>query len=432
MGLMNSIDERRRSQTSVKPPKFGKSDRSRGNSMPPAPAIFQNDKSDKTKAELNNLYKEGVSLDDFHVLNSKIGEGGFATVMKVRHIKSKEIYACKVLKKRLLLNERQVVNIFIERGILIRLQHPFVVSLQFAFQTKEKLFFVMDFCSGGDFFHYLQLKHRFSERVTRFYAAEICLALEALHKCDIIHRDLKPENILIDKFGHLKITDFGLSKWGGNRKKQELRAQTFLGSAPYLAPEILDLDTKEYTKAVDWWAFGVLLMEMLTGLPAFYEHNTENNYKRILHESVAFKRFISRQARSLMLDLLEKDPSERTKEASEVKEHEFFDRTDWEAILNLTAEIPPGVGRLPVLEDEEETSGSSDVKPISHYYQSRIDEEDNKDASTKIEGDPFIGFSYLGAPNQLNAPEEDFGRNMVVQSSKVIPDCYPLGKRFKE
>jgi len=237
MGLLYSLNARRRSFTRSK------------KATPDPPGKSKT--SDQTTAKLNDLYKEGVSLDDFEILNFKIGEGGFAKVMKVRHTKTKHIYACKVLSKRLLLDERQVVNIFIERGILIRLRHPFVVSLQYAFQTNDKLFFVMDYCAGGDFFHYLQQNHSFSEPVTRFYAAEICLALEALHNCDIIHRDLKPENILVTEEGHLKITDFGLSKWGGNRRHQELRAQTFLGSAPYLAPEILDLNSKEYTKAVD-------------------------------------------------------------------------------------------------------------------------------------------------------------------------------------
>jgi len=419
MGLNNS-DERRRS--------------SRRSSVESSVANDKNKKSDRITKKLNALYKEGVSLNDFHVLNFKIGEGGFAKVMKVRHVKTREIFACKVLSKRQLLNERQVVNIFIERGILIRLRHPFIVSLQYAFQTKEKLFFVMDYCAGGDFFHYLQQKQKFSERITRFYAAEICLALEALHNCDIIHRDLKPENILITKEGHLKITDFGLSKWGGNRRPQELRAQTFLGSAPYLAPEILDLQTKEYTKAVDWWAFGVLIMEMLTGLPAFYEHNTDSNYKRILHESVAFKSYLSRLARSIILDLLEKDPATRLKEASEVKKHDFFERTDWVAIENMTAGIPKGVGCLSQDADEYE-SGSSDER-ISDYYQSRVKspQDEEKDASTKIKGDPFLGFSYLGKPNHaamLNAPEETF-RGIAVQSKKSVPDFRPIRDNIKK
>jgi len=387
------------------------------------PAVIDKGNSKRTRASLTKLYKEGVTLNDFHVLDFKIGEGGFARVMKVRHVKSKEIYACKVLSKRQLRNERQVVNIFIERGILIRLRHPFIVSLQYAFQTKEKLFLVVDYCAGGDFFHWLQLKHRFSERVTRFYASEICLGLEVLHNSDIIHRDLKPENILITKAGHLKLTDFGLSKWGGKRREEELRAQTFVGSAPYLAPEILDQEIKQYTKAVDWWAFGVLIMEMLTGLPAFYEQNSDSNYKRIMHESVPFKTYISREARSIMLDLLEKNPSTRLKEASGVKKHEFFYRTDWKAIEEMTVPIPKEWQEVSIVDDD--ASGS---ERISDYYQSRMkpSENEQKDASTKIQGDPFMGFTYHGKSKEsqlLNEPEADFG-NITVQSRQEEADLH--------
>jgi len=370
-------------------------------------------KSKDTTKRLNKLYDEGVTLDDFQVLDAKIGEGGFAKVMKVRHTKSKELYACKVLHKKKLLDDKQVVNIFIERGILIRLRHPFVVSLQYAFQSDEMLFFVMDYCSGGDFFHYLQKNRRFTERVTRFYAAEICLSLEALHKYDIIHRDLKPENILLTRDGHLKLTDFGLSKWGGNRGKETLRAQTFLGSAPYLAPEILE--SKTYTKAVDWWAFGVLITEMLMGLPAFWDQNTEINYQRIQYESVSFKKYISRQARSIILDLLEKKPKFRLQESAEVKKHEFFERTDWDGILNLSVKIPACMDQS---EDEEEESNSSEVLYIKHYYETNKKEElsDNKDASSKIEGNPFDGFSYLGGPSVLGLSPDK-----IMFPSKGLP-----------
>jgi len=356
-------------------------------------------KPNQTTNRLNELYQEGVTLDDFQVLDNKIGEGGFAKVMKVRHTKSKEIYACKVLSKRQLLEDKQVVNIFTERGILIRLRHPFVVSMQYAFQTREKLFFVMDYCSGGDFFHYLQKNRKFPERVTRFYAAEICLSLEALHNQDIIHRDLKPENILLTKDGHLKLTDFGLSKWGGNRRKEILRAQTFLGSAPYLAPEILENQT--YTKAVDWWAFGILITEMLMGLPAFWEQNTEHNYNRIRFESVNFKSYVSRQSRSIILDLLEKNPKFRLKDSKDVMKHEFFERTDWNGILNKRIKIPKTVHYSE--EEEQENSNSSEMELITDYYKMGKKEEpgDKVDASSKIAGDPFDGFSYLGAPSVL-------------------------------
>jgi len=274
-----------------------------------------------------------------------------------------------------------------------------VVSMQYAFQTKEKLFFVMDYCAGGDFFHYLQKNRKFSEHVTRFYAAEICLSLEALHKHDIIHRDLKPENILLTRDGHLKLTDFGLSKWGGNRRKKILRAQTFLGSAPYLSPEILE--SQSYTKAVDWWAYGVLITEMLMGLPAFWDQNTEQNYKRIQFESVSFKSFISRPARSIILDLLEKNPKDRLKDSKDVKKHEFFERTDWDGILNMTIKIPATMQHSD--EEEQEYSNSSEMEYIRDYYKVEKKEQPKAkvDASRKIDGDPFDGFSYLGSPSVL-------------------------------
>jgi len=353
---------------------------------------FETSLSDNSR--LNELYKEGVTLNDFQVLHSQIGDGKFATVMKVRHMKTRRLYACKVLRKRQLLSERQVVNIFIERGILIRLQHPFVISLQYAFQTEEKLFFVMDYCAGGDFFHHLQANNRFCEKVTAFYAAEICLGLEALHNFDIIHRDLKPENILVTADGHLKITDFGFSKWGGNRRNKELSAKTFLGSAPYLAPEILEM--KEYTKAVDWWAFGILITEMMTGLPQFYEQNLDNNYRRIMHESVSFKSYLSRTARSLILDLLEKEPNFRLKEACEVKKHKFFRNTNWEAVLNGTVNSPRDVHVLRFSDSEEESNSSVELM-CDYYRPSYKAREERKDASTKIDGDPFIGFTYTAA-----------------------------------
>jgi len=350
-------------------------------------------KPNRTTDRLKELYKEGVSLDDFQVLDHHIGEGGFAKVMKVRHTKSKEIYACKVLKKKQLLKDKQVVNIFTERGILIRLRHPFVVSMQYAFQTKDRLFFVLDYCAGGDFFRWLQKNRKFSERLTRFYAAEICLSLEALHTNDIIHRDIKPENILLTSDGHLKLTDFGLSKWGGNRSPSILKGKTFLGSAPYLAPEILE--SESYTKAVDWWAFGVLITEMLMGLPAFYDQNDEQNYKRIQFESIGFKKYLSRESRSIILDLLEKNPKFRMKDSKDVKKHDFFYLTDWDGILNKTVKVPL------VLPDRSKTI--QEDGNLSDMFKVEMKEEpvNEIDASREIDGDMFLGFTYVAGPSML-------------------------------
>jgi len=339
----------------------------------------------------NNFNGDGVSLSDFQVLYGEIGDGRFATVMKVRHLKTKKLYACKVLCKQQLIGEGQVVNIFRERGILMRVKHPFVISLQYAFQTQDNLFFIMDYCAGGDFFYHIREHDRFSERITVFYAAEICLGLETLHNLGIIHRDLKPENILVTATGHLKLTDFGFSKWAGGRRKEELSAKTFLGSAPYLAPEILE--SQVYTKAVDWWAFGILITEMMTGLPQFYEENMENNYRRIINESVSFKSYMSRTARSFILDLLEKDPCQRLKDASEVKKHEFFSQTNWEAVLNLQVKIPCHIDVMRYSDSDVDSTSSIELM-CDYYPPNYIENKKLKDASKKISGDPFMGFTY--------------------------------------
>merc|ERR1719427_532560 len=129
----------------------------------------------------------------------------------------------------------QIMNTFTERGVMAKLNNPFIVCLQFAFQSSTKLYFVMDYCSGGDFFGFLRIRRKFTERETRFYAGEIALALDCLHKNNIVYRDLKPENMLLDQTGHIKMTDFGLSK---NLNKENLM-KTFCGSTTYLAPEII-------------------------------------------------------------------------------------------------------------------------------------------------------------------------------------------------
>lgn len=133
--------------------------------------------------------------------------------------------------------------------ILEKLNHPFIVKLHYAFQTPEKLYFVIDFLNGGELFWHLRKEHRFSEDRTRFYAAEIVLALECLHKNGVIYRDLKPENVLLDKDGHIKLTDFGLSKTGISGDNM---SYTFCGTPEYLAPEIVK--GSGHNKAVDWWS----------------------------------------------------------------------------------------------------------------------------------------------------------------------------------
>merc|ERR1719204_175830 len=221
---------------------------------------------------------------------------------------------------------------------MLQLNHPFIVSLQFAFQTSTRLYFVMDYCSGGDFFGFLRIKKRFTERETRFYAGEIALALECLHKNKIVYRDLKPENMLLDSTGHIKMTDFGLSK----DTSKSLDMKTFCGSTTYLAPEVIvhELREKGYTQAVDWWSYGVMFYEMLTGLPAFYDRNAQLNYTKIMFSNIPMHKRFTRECRSLIFDLLEKDPKERIGKFSEIKKHAFFDPLNWGDLINMKIKPP--------------------------------------------------------------------------------------------
>jgi len=321
-------------------------------------------------------------MQDFQI-EKYIGQGAYGKVMRVHHKKTRQVYAMKMLQKEYIRKNDQIRNVFTERGILAKLNHPFIVSLQYAFQTKTKLYFVMDYCSGGDFFGFLKIKRKFTESETRFYAGEIALALDCLHKNSIVYRDLKPENMLLDKSGHIKMTDFGLSKSlsGANLMK------TFCGSTTYLAPEVIVQKTREkgYTEAVDWWSFGVMFYEMLTGLPAFYDRNTQLNYFKIMYANIPMNKRFSRPCRSLIFDLLEKDPSYRIRSFTEVKNHCFFKHMDWDALLKLKIKVP----LKPTWEVEEEGPLKDVMNEVVEDM--RVDEsEENR----SVKDSDFNNFSF--------------------------------------
>ena len=155
-----------------------------------------------------------------------------------------------------------------ERNVLSITNHPFIVKLNYAFQTLEKLFLILDYCPGGDLAEHLAIENRFTEDRAKIYLCEIILALEDLHKRDIIFRDLKPDNVVLDLQGHAMLTDFGLSKEGVMDAKS---AKSFCGSIAYLAPEMLK--RKGHGKSVDWYLLGVLFYEMLVGIPPYFTDN---------------------------------------------------------------------------------------------------------------------------------------------------------------
>lgn len=263
--------------------------------------------------------KQVVTKDDFELL-TVIGKGSFGKVMQVRKKDDGKIYAMKVLRKDTIVARKQVAHTKAEKNILMKIQHPFIVNLNYAFQTKDKLYMILDYINGGELFFHLKKEGRFAEARVKLYAAEIVCALAHLHSLDIVYRDLKPENILLDSEGHICITDFGLSK----KLEQEGGTHTFCGTPEYLAPEVLK--GHGHGIAVDWWSLGTLLYEMLTGLPPFYAQNVNVMYQKILSGELRFPNYISEEAKSLLEGLLTRDPALRlgTKGGDEVKGHPWF------------------------------------------------------------------------------------------------------------
>merc|ERR1719478_1046504 len=278
------------------------------------------------------------AIDDF-ILIKVIGKGSYGKVMLVRRREDGPVYAMKMLRKENLVKRNQVEHTKTERNVLEAVSHPFIVTLHYAFQTPKKLYFVLEYCPGGELFFHLSRAGRFSESRTRFYTAELLLAIEYLHGRTIIFRDLKPENVLLDADGHVKLTDFGLSKEG---VLDNVSAHSMCGTPEYLAPEILD--KRGHGKAVDWYSLGALAYEMLTGLPPFYTRDREKLFERIRRGELSYPPYITPIARSLLQSLLHQDPNRRLgggpHDADEVKSHPFFSGIEWIAIQQRRV-VPP-------------------------------------------------------------------------------------------
>jgi len=214
-----------------------------------------------------------VSVEDFEFIKV-IGKGYFGKVSQVKYKEDQNIFALKTLKKNKLKEAKQIQHTKTERKILEFVNHPFIVSLKFAFQSETKLYLVMDYYNGGELFYHLRKNKRFNEEQSKFYLAQIILAIEFLHKHKVIYRDIKPENIILDNKGYIKLTDFGLAKEDVN---DDVGTQTFCGTPEYLAPEIIRGD--KYGKSVDIWCMGILLYEMLFGLVRKKELNFYRFFK---------------------------------------------------------------------------------------------------------------------------------------------------------
>jgi len=290
------------------------------------------------KIDFKPSRNESLSIEDFDLLKV-IGKGSFGKVMQVRKKDTQRIYALKTIRKAHIAQRPGEINhILAERTVLALFNNPFIVPLKLSFQSPDKLYLVMSFVNGGELFYHLQREGKFNQDRSRFYAAELLCALEHLHGFNVVYRDLKPENILLDYTGHIALCDFGLCKL--NMSETE-KTNTFCGTPEYIAPELLE--SQGYTKTVDWWTLGVLLYEMMTGLPPFYDENVNIMYQRILRDPLHFPSDISPEARSVMTSLLQRDPSRRlgANGGEEIKRHLFFSRyIDWNKLLAKKIQPP--------------------------------------------------------------------------------------------
>lgn len=234
----------------------------------------------------------------------KLGQGSFGEVYLVQKVKEDmkageepQYFALKILNKDKVLQNNLVRYAKTERDVLTYTKHPYVVGLNYAFQSAHKLFLLLDYASGGNMERALQREHRFSEERARLFIAQIILALEELHKRDIIYRDLKPANIVFDHEGNALLTDFGLSKEGVD--KNASGGKSFCGSPAYLPPEMLS--RKGHGKSIDWYLTGVLLYEMLIGIPPYYANNKDQLYENIKSGPLKLPNFISADSRDLII-----------------------------------------------------------------------------------------------------------------------------------
>ena len=268
--------------------------------------------------------------EDFEVL-AVIGRGSYGKVLQVRKRDVGSVHAMKIMAKADVIARNQTRHTLTERALLEAVQHPFIVPLHYAFQSASSLHLVMALQSGGELFFHLRREGAFSEKRVRLYAAEILLALEAIHAACFVYRDLKPENVLLDGEGHVRLSDFGLAK--ANVTALDAGATTFCGTPSYMAPEVLL--GMGHGIAVDWWSFGTILYEMLAGAPPFYSRNLHVMYRAILVGPISWPAAIGRRARPLIDGLLRRDPLRRmgARGSAPMRSHRFFRGMDFHRVL---------------------------------------------------------------------------------------------------
>lgn len=332
--------------------------------------------------DVNTMKSDSVGLEDFEVLKV-VGQGAFAKVYQVRKHGSLDIFAMKVMRKDRIFEKDHAEYMKAERDILTKVDHPFIVQLKYSFQTKYRLFLVLDFVNGGHLFFQLYRQGLFREDLARFYTAEIVSAVSHLHANGIMHRDLKPENILLDAEGHVMLTDFGVAK----EFDESTRSNSMCGTLEYMSPEILQ--GRGHDKAADWWSVGILMYEMLTGKPPFRGGNRQKIQQKIVKDKIKLPAFLSSEAHSLLKGLLQKESSRRLGSGSggsnEIKSHSWFKTINWKKLEDR--EIKPSF--VP------QVAGKQCIANFEECWTNLPPVLDSPAASPKCKENPFKGFTYV-------------------------------------
>ena len=358
--------------------------------------ISDNEENKNDEPDSNAIIVK-LTYDDFIPLKL-LGRGSFGQVILARLKINNKLYAMKILDKTQLKLKHQEVHTKTERDLMVKINCPFLVNIKSAFQDEKYLFIVSDFMQGGDMYYHMHEARKFDFELTQFYISEIVLALDYLHKNNMVYRDLKPENILLDSKGHIKITDFGLSKILNSSKD---KAFTICGTPQYLAPEVFI--NQGYDKNVDWWSLGCLIYEMLTGrLPFSIKRGNRINLD-IYKQKLKFPRYLNEDAIDLISKLLVFEPKKRLgygKDGTEnIKNHPFFEEINWDDIWNKKI-VPPF---KPELEDE------LDLKYFDSQFTNEPVESFSKNPRSREVSYEYKNFTYVteSVKNELMVISKD-------------------------
>ncbi|XP_061340467.1 probable serine/threonine protein kinase IRE [Gastrolobium bilobum] len=416
---------------------------------------------------INPCSKDRTSIEDFEIIKP-ISRGAFGRVFLARKRATGDLFAIKVLKKADMIRKNAVQSILAERDILISVRNPFVVRFFYSFTCRENLYLVMEYLNGGDLYSLLRNLGCLDEDMARVYIAEVVLALEYLHSLNVIHRDLKPDNLLIGQDGHIKLTDFGLSRVGlinstedlsapsfstngflgddepkprHSSKREERQKQSVVGTPDYLAPEILL--GMGHGATADWWSVGVILYELLVGIPPFNAEHPLQIFDNIINRDIQWPKIpeeISFEAYDLMNKLLNENPVQRlgATGATEVKRHPFFKDINWDTLARQKAMFIPSAEALDTSyfmsryiwnPEDEHCAGGSDFDDITETCSSGsgsdlLDEEGDECGSLADFSGPalevqysFSNFSFKNL-SQLASINYD----LVIKNSKESPN----------